>query len=111
LKARIFSLVESVWVLPEGERRRKVASVQVFFRSGKWLRFIVYHPHHGGSLVAYGNEKTGPEPKDDLRLWRMQEVKPSFFPATWPTPFFLTRAGKELLAEALRRVKEGKERG
>lgn len=110
LKARIRSLVESIWVLPEGERRRKVASVQVFFRSGKWVRFIVYHPHHGGALVAYGNETTGPETKDDLRQWRKLEIKPSFFPATRPSGPILTDEGQEFIKELHRRIKDAKGR-
>ena len=111
LKARIRSLIQSVWVLPEGERRRKVATVQVFFHSGKWVRFSVYHPHQGGLLWAYSNEAAGPEPKDDLRQWRKLEVKPSFIPSVWPTRSGFTKESEKLLKEMYRRVKKEKGRG
>jgi DNA invertase Pin-like site-specific DNA recombinase len=73
LKARIRSLVEAVWVLVEGDRKAKLATVQVFFRNGRWFRFGILHPAPVGSVFGIGGLIEGLSPQEDLRQWQRLE--------------------------------------
>jgi hypothetical protein len=78
LKARIRSLVESAWILPQGNRRRKSATIQLFFRNGKWIRFPIEYPCRGGGPIALWGLTSALTPQDDLRQWRHLPDKPAF---------------------------------
>jgi hypothetical protein len=101
LKARVRALVESIWVLIEGGRPVKLATVQVFFHNGQSLRFTARHPDAVGSRYAVGGPTSSLKPADDLQQWRYLEEKPTFHPTIGQGGVW-TKEGREWLEEQLR---------
>ncbi|MCI0460212.1 MAG: recombinase family protein [Gemmataceae bacterium] len=108
LKARIRSLIHEIWVLAEGERGDRRATVQLFFMSGRCLRFTIQRDDRSGpgyalgAQYAVGGQADKLRPEEDLRQWRHLSTPPTFRPAAMK--LLLTQAGIEEVARRLEAV-------
>jgi hypothetical protein len=80
LKGRILSLIREIWILVEGETNHRMATVQIFFRKGVWLRFTGLGRSPDPIRFLVGGSEAKLTADDDLRKWRGQSVKRSFKP-------------------------------
>jgi DNA invertase Pin-like site-specific DNA recombinase len=78
LKARIRSLVKEAWVLIEGTRQGKWATVQLFLHNGKVSRFTFPQHTGAGALSGLGWDASRLPANDDLRQWRSQKGHQGF---------------------------------
>jgi DNA invertase Pin-like site-specific DNA recombinase len=78
LKARIRSLVESIWVLINGDRKGKLVTMQIFLRNGNCLHFTGEHPDRDMCMGIYLCQSSALDPNYDLRRWRHVAEKPAF---------------------------------
>jgi hypothetical protein len=96
LKARINALVKKIWILVEGPRKDRWATVQLFLRSGTWSMYTVRQrtTPPGAALMGPGGPEELLPPDLDLRKWREQPTKRTFP----PTGIVLTKYGRSKLA-------------
>jgi DNA invertase Pin-like site-specific DNA recombinase len=104
LKARVRSLIREIWVLVEGQRGKRWATIQLFLYSGNALLILGFNPGIWQDPVGFYYPEDQLAPKDDLRQWRQLEAKPTFGP---PRGNVLTAGGRKLIQEFLERCRSG----